>query len=1042
MSLQAPFRFARLCPKLSGVRQAQKDCKTAFRADAHCMRAATRRRRRAYTLIEVVGATVLFVLTVSLLAGTTASVISSRMAMRRSAQIDAVLDRLLDQVATNSFPKLLANNFDPPSRCPGDAESSGSLGRSCVVIGSSAVTVSWAVAAGADSANPSGPLDAADDVTLTATAVRPDGSTFVRTRTVAAPYPAYRPGYASVRVLLGGDFQLLDSPVFLLSGTGFTTVQDAQRPSASGALVLRAPASACTSTSPCRLGLSTGTRRGMTSRFTLDAASVTGSTSLIVLDASRVSDVRASVRRLSPIVLTIDAPATQGGRHVGGPDSLPEAGSVCVWFSFNDGVKAQRVPGCNFDGSSIRFSSYSPDDSGVLVGAPSMTDITLQADAPNLSSCPVIPGQRYFTGSAWATVSTVGVCSSWTWGRPSRLVIPGDSSSPYSIPATITATPGSPFVGIVEWDSGADSTAAPASGWGYQPTFSDPRNASACPSWPTACQPSWITGGSTQAPEATTCPGAFCYGSQNAAPALIQVAYGASFQTTATWPYAVVAASSASTQFRTYFEDNENQAVSVTVLSSPSTGTLKFCTSSCSTVSDGTLVAPALTTTSSLSANSYVTWQFDASATANATPSFTIRVSDGTAYRDEVVLLPPTAQAVVAQPLATTVAQSGVSTVYARVYNSSGALASGTVTWGTPATGATTSAPQAATASGIATVALAGGTAQASTGLSLTARIGTWPSTRMASLSYQVTPQPGSIVFSSQSGTTVQQSKSVTPTLTIRVKDAAGAALPFEPVSLRTYNGSGAAWRGVYFSPGACLTDQTGSCALPTIAASSAAVAQSGTMQASTGTAAVSSPLSVTQLAARVLATSASVPQGSEAVFNLLVTDDALAPVASQSITLQGASGVSISKTAVTTGPTGLAAITATAAASAPSGKVLINATLVRVGSSDLVVPLSVQVVPVATSVSLSAPSVSVTRGQTSYVTVRASDSQGTPVPGAYETASCTASGVAISSGVSTVSDGTALLSIYAPTTNAAGSTTCSIVVAGLSPLTLTVTVT
>lgn len=991
--------------------------------------------------MEVVGATVLFVLTVSLLAGTTASVISSRMAMRRSAQIDAVLDRLLDQVATNSFSALLSNTFDPPSRCPGDAEFSGSLGRSCVVIGSSAVSVTWSMTPGPDSANPSGPLDAADDVVLTATALRPDGSSFRRTRTVAAPYPAFRPGYAAVRVLLGGDFQLLDSPVFLLSGSGFTTIEDAQRPSASGALVLRAPPAACTSTSPCRIGLGTGARRGMTSRFSLDAASVSGSTGLVVLDSSRVSDVRASVRRLSPIVLTIDAPHSSGNRRVGGADSLPEPGSLCVWFSFNDSVRLQRIPSCNFNGSSISLSSYSPDDSGVLVGVPPMTDITLSADAPSLSSCPVIPGQRYFTGSAWATVTTVGVCSSWTWGRPARLVIPSDTSSPYSVPATITISPGSPFVGVLEWDASVDSTAAPASGWGYQPTFSDPRNASACPSWPTACQPTWITGGSTSAPESATCPGAFCYGSRNAAPALVQVAYGASFGTTAGWPYAVLAAPSASTQFRTYFEDNENQAVSVTLLASPSTGTLRLCTSSCSVISAGAVAAPALTTTSGLASTAYLTWQFDASSSSSATPSFTLRVSDGTAFRDEVVLLPPSSQAVAAQPLATVVPQSGVVTLYARVFGATGDLTSGTVSWGTPVTGASISGAVAATASGIATAALSGGTAQATAGLSLNAQISSWPATRLPSLSYSVTPQPGSVTFSSQASTSVQQTKSLTPSMAVTIKDASGSAMPFEPLSLRTFTPTGSPWRGVYFTPGGCVADSSGRCSLPTIAASSAAAAQTGTMQVASGAASASSPLTVTQLPARILATSASLPQGSQTVFNILVTDAALSPVPNQSVTIQGANGVSISKSTVVTGPTGLAAVTATASATAPAGNVLLNASITRPGSSTLIVPLSVKVVSVATTASLSAQSVTVSRGSTSYVTLRAADTLGAPVSGAYITASCTRQGLSISSALSTTSDGSVVLSLYAPSTLSPGSASCSVTPAGLPSIPLAVTV-
>jgi hypothetical protein len=287
-------------------------------------------RRRAYTLIEVVGATALFVLTVSLLAGTTASVISSRMSIRRTIQIDASLDRLIDQVATNTYTALLQNSFDPPSRCPGDPQNAGTLSRSCTTIGASSVTVTWAITPGADSANPSGPLDASDDLTITAQASRPDGSVFSRTRVLAAPLPAYRPGYSTLRVLLNGDATLLDTPLMLLSGAGFDTIVDARRPSASGTLMLRAPTTACTTASPCRVGLAPGLRRGMTDSFTLDANTAVGSSGLVTLSETRLTDLTVTVKRVSQIVLTLDATHPTGKRHTGRGDQSPESNSVCA----------------------------------------------------------------------------------------------------------------------------------------------------------------------------------------------------------------------------------------------------------------------------------------------------------------------------------------------------------------------------------------------------------------------------------------------------------------------------------------------------------------------------------------------------------------------------------------------------------------------------------------------------------------------------------------------------------------------------------------
>lgn len=1008
----------------------------AGRADASCM------SRRAYTLLEVVGATVMFVLTVSLLASTTASVISSKTALRRSAQIDGVLDRLLDQVSTNSFSTLLANTFEPPLRCAGDPQSAGSLARSCTTVGSQAVTVSWQVALGKDSANPSGPLDAADDVTVTATVTRPDGSTSQRSRTVAAPYPGYRAGYATVRVLLGGEPALLDSPVLLLSGATFQTIQDAQMPSASGALVLRAAASACTTSSPCRIGLNTGTSRGMTRSFTLDAQTAVGTAGLIVLSDGRAADVRATVRRTTQAVLTVDATHSNGKRHNGGADPLPEANSVCAYLSFSDGLAQQSVPSCNSDQKTIRFYDYDPDNSGVKVGVPSNVPVSVASDMASQPYCPVIAGQRYHTGSAWATVSTVGVCSSWTWGRPAQLIVPSDASSPYSIPATVTLPAGGTFAGVLSWNAGVDATGAPASGWGYQPTFAKPRNATLCPGWSTgACQPTWINNGSTAAPEvAGGCPNAFCYSPLNAAPSLAQVSYGASYASTSYWPNAPVMPASATTPFKTFFQDNEASSVSITLTALPTTGTLQLCNSagaSCVNATLNQVVGTGITTTSGVLSSAYLAWQYI--APASGSPWFTLRVSDGTNTRDETVLLPATAQAVAVQPLSTAVAQQAVVSQYAFVWNSDGTATSGTVSWTAAPSGSSYSTPVAATASGVASVTLAGSTAAAAA-TNTQAAIGSWPATRFATPDVTILSRPYALSFSTSS-LTVQQSKSVTPSQTVLLQDASGANMTSYPISFGATDPTGALWRGVFFAPPACITGVSGTCTIPTFSASPGAKAQAGTLFALTGSVSKYLSLSVTHYASRVLSSVPSFAQGSSGTLTITVADATGRALPGQSVTLQAPAGVTLSKTALTTGSNGTVTVGVTVASGVASGGQYIQSKVTRATDPDLVVPLGFVVVSTPASASLSSASLSVARGSTGYATVIVLDGSSAPAAGAYETATCAASLVKISSQLSSDANGTLLLAVSPAATASAGSTTCSITVGSLTALTLTVAV-
>ena len=998
--------------------------------------------RRAYTLLEVVGATVMFVLTVSLLASTTASVISSKTALRRSAQIDSVLDRLLDQVSTNSFTTLLADTFEPPLRCAGDPQSAGTLSRSCTTVGSQAVTVSWLVTRGKDSANPSGPLEAADDVTVTATVTRPDGSASQRSRTVAAPYPGYRAGYATVRVLLGGEPALLDSPVLLLSGATFQTIQDAQMPSSSGALVLRAPASACTTSSPCRLGLNTGTSRGMTSSFTLDAQAAVGAAGLIVLSDGRVADVRATIRRTTRAVLTIDATHSNGKRHNGGADPSPEANSVCAYLTFSDGVAQQSVPSCNADQKTIRFYDYDPDNSGVKVGVPSNVPVSVSSDMASQPYCPVVAGQRYHTGSAWATVSTVGVCSSWTWGRPAQLIVPSDTSSPYTIPAAVTLPAGTTFIGVLSWNSGLDATGAPASGWGYQPTFAKPRNATLCPGWTTgACQPTWINNGSTAAPEVTGgCPTAYCYSTINAAPSLPQITYGAAYASSTYWPYAPVMPASATTPFRTFFQDNEASAVTVTLTALPTTGTLQLCNSagaSCVTATLNQVVGAGIATTSSVLATAYLAWQYV--APASGSPWFTIRISDGTNTRDETVLLPSSTQAVAVQPLSTAVAQQAVVSQYGFVWSSDGAVSSGTVAWTAAPTGSAYSTPVAATASGVASVTLAGSTAPGAV-VNTQAAVGAWPTTRFATPDVAILPRPYALTFSASS-LTVQQSKTTTPTQTVLVQDASGASMTSYPVSFGTTDPTGAVWRGVFFAPPVCVTGVGGTCTIPPLSASAGAKSQTGTLYAKTGSVAKYLELAVTKYASRVLSSVPSFAQSSSGTLTITVADATGSALSGQILTLQAPTGITLSKTSLTTGSNGTVTVGVTVAAGVASGGQYIQSKVARGTDSDLVVPLGFVVIPTPSSASLSSATLSVTRGSTGYVTVTVLDGASAPSPGAYETATCTAPLVKISSQLSSDATGSLLVAVAPSATASVGSTTCTITVGSLTALTLTVAV-
>lgn len=980
------------------------------------------RSLRAYTLIEVIAATTMFVFVVTLLAGTTSTVLSSRAALRGAVSIDQQLGSLLDQVSSNSFDTLLADKFTPPELCVGDTQASGSLSRSCIQSAGQEVTVSYAVTPGPDAAGDgTGPIDAADYVTVTLTASRSNGTISTRTLKVQAPSPGFRQGYGLVRVALSGNYEDLSSPVMLFQGPSYTTPVAAVRPAGKNTVVLRAPLTACTNAIPCRVGLSSSYVESMTHQSTVSSTNV-------ILNDTRASNVELRVYKTGTLSLTIDATNSSSKRHVTS-DSPPRASSVCVWLKFND-TEEKIIPACNSSdsGARITLSSYTDPTTSVVTPLPTDTPITVYADKPGATVCPTVPDMQVFDGTSWAAAGNVPACSSWTWGRPSTVMLPSNTTPSLALPATLRVPSGGTLAAVLLFDTTQDASALPASGYLLQPTFASPRSTALCPKVDNICAPTWLRSQSAQSAEATCAAGTLCNSPGPSAPAMVSVTSGASFGTTSLWPYAFNTASGTTLSFRTYFQDNQSQSISVVVSTLPA-GTLQLCNPTCANVtSTPTTASSSLATTTQPGAFSYLEWRFTPSSTTPSSLGLTL--SDGSLSRTQSVLFAPSAAATAAVavvPASLSVAQGGSGSLYAMYFNAAGQAASTSPMYVSVFPSGVTSSPVATVASGWQAQTLTVGASTAQTSAL------SFPNSSYTG-SVKVLQRPATATLSG-STLTLLQGGSVTPTNAVLVTDQAGQVVTSYPVSF-SFASTDAAWRGVYQDAPVCITSGAGTCVATTVKASLAALSGTGTIVATAGTVSASKSVTVSQTPKTALVGATKVPQGGSAPVVVMLYDGSSAPMPASSVTITLPAGLTAATSSATTDSRGAATFNVTASLSSPSGTRLIS-----VVSGGVSMSFNLTVSPVPSQLYSPSSSVTVTRGSSSQLSVTARDPQGAPVPGASIAVSCTESTLQKSTPVGATTDGTAYVTFYASATASTGTFTCSLSTGAATPLVVTVVV-
>jgi hypothetical protein len=432
-------------------------------------------RRRAFSIIEVLGAFLLFVTAVAVISAAVVTSSNSNRDLAVAGNVGQELDALLAQTSTLQYSSLANNTFVPPQRCTGDT-GIGTSARSCIIVDGIRYTVRWAVTPGSNLVGGATP----DTMVVTATAStdRSDGS-WNSYRVIPSPGSDWSADTGAVVVRLVGERSdeidyAVNNAIHLLAGPDYTTIVGTSFFDSAGTATIEAPASACPDQQPCRVGWRAGVDRGwnLTTRF--DPETVVGSNT-VTLTAGQTTRTAVKLRFSAQLSVMLQAYSQMANgmqrRNTGTEDRItlgtgdtevlpvgdtrPEPGSVCVYASFDDSGP-RVVPLCNYqdDGAVINASFYQPDfdaanptaayDPARLPIPIGYRPITFQQNVTPDSSddvCRFIPGQRAWSATlnSWVDVGgpdgPASLCANWTWGTPTFIRPFGDSRDGYGLTA-------------------------------------------------------------------------------------------------------------------------------------------------------------------------------------------------------------------------------------------------------------------------------------------------------------------------------------------------------------------------------------------------------------------------------------------------------------------------------------------------------------------------------------------------------------------------------------------------------------------------------
>lgn len=935
-----------------------------------CGQSGTRTHPRAFTVIELGMAVFLLSVIAGLvtLALANAQVSVGKDRLRRQA--DAELSAMLAVVSTGPYTDIVDGTFVRPDACPAATH------MSCPTVLGRTLNVRWSVAAtddltGVSSSNPFG-------LQLSVEAELPGGVTVTRQRYVPAP-DSGRDGTSIVRVRLAGE--TYQGPVYLVAADGSVLT---------GALandmtaLMRATTADCSEDAPCRLALRPD-GKAVEGDLSLDWSAVAGDG--LVLSEGTVTEAAATIQTVREVTVLLLAENGAGRR-----EWASDLGSVCLYMQVAMPSGTVEVPACNSESADrVIWRTFVPDTESAVEVAVPLGSVTLATDP--VSAVCAAPGQKGWQDDAWQTAA---VCTGWTWGAFSELRDGITGVGDEIVNATVVLGSSDRYLTAV-WTTDGSGWATPAAGQLDDPQWAKPRDVPACASTSSCTAPS-------SDPEAS-CPGQYCNSTKPAAPAVSAPLLG---------QYAVPAVTvdaSADTEFELTVFDPDDDAVSITVVSAPST--VKLCNSPL------TCGAAAELTTGTVLAQDAVS-PLALTLTVDAPSGYqggqlVLNVSDGVTSRIERVDINVTGADPAVRDLVTgpvRIRQGATASQRVLLIGSDGEGMSGASWSMSLPTGVLATDPLGATGEFV----LVFSTESAAVGeytYSLDA-----DSSAEVDSSLTVLASPDSLTLTGES-----LAQGETGSVSVTLLDAAGDPLADRQVWFRLTSAvPGTLPLGTYTREVGCVTNAAGECSVDVLVEDTA-VPGTFTLTAASGSATAGATVEVTSSLQRLESDGATVDQGASVELQVKAYDGRGEPFVATFTASSTVTGVSVTGSA-TTDAQGAATLTVQTSLSTPAGVALIT---VSDGTRSHQVRVLVDAVVSEFTVS---GSTSVARRGNTLLTLQVRNPQGAVVPYALLSLTTT-SDLSIPASVRADGSGLATVAVSAPSAAALGAAAIVVSAAG-----------
>ena len=398
--------------------------------------------KRGFSTIETVVALSIFLGVIATVSITALQLSSTLVRAEIKQESSALLGKSLTTLSRQPFSKLIAENYNIPSPCPGSQSRS-----SCFNVNGTSVKVVYSTTLGPEVLT--GPEVSSDAITIEASATLDSGETLSRTKSIPAPAFGLTSSTAVLRVrslsLPAQSGEVVDLPALYLLDRFNEPVTNSS-PFSNSLAIFRTSGEVCTlaQRGPCHIGVRVPTPGDpsywTTAGYTLAPPDILGPGASLTLSSGSFTETSVLLAPVADAKLYFLAknPQNRAKRAIS-PPPANTAGSVCLWGTFDDGSSLRSAPYCNDSNGVATVNGFTDPTTGLFFPFPNNFQVSLGIDPP-LGTC---PGSSSYPASSPPSASgpngfyTAAECSSWTWGTPTQFG-KKDSATDSQFPVVVT----------------------------------------------------------------------------------------------------------------------------------------------------------------------------------------------------------------------------------------------------------------------------------------------------------------------------------------------------------------------------------------------------------------------------------------------------------------------------------------------------------------------------------------------------------------------------------------------------------------------------